>query len=330
MNLKWACGYIERLDDGQKLIPNWVDLNDPDPNNYGEVFNLQREVVKYFGLDSEKIDPESSLLEEEKAAFQSALIQDLVIPKRQAPLVMEVQEALYDFLLDVCEELAGKDASKDEEESSQDGDGDGDEAMPDADDARNMGDAVRDLATPWRINKPNPDARGSQIRQYLGSCREGIPFTSPIDINWDFLEQSVWERLRSVEGDLLRMREDPGYFAQKMQENREHHWRQVDPITEPYPGISPEGEESLKDLYGPTNNPIKLAWQQKHLGWCEDNYKTCELRAAIVQRFITYEIWCACFQYVTELRGKWNDHLEEERLTGEFPQDAIRNIQLLS
>ncbi|KAK8054042.1 hypothetical protein PG996_013343 [Apiospora saccharicola] len=310
MKLKRACGYIERGDDRKLIIPNWVDLDDLDPNNYGLELNLQREVAEYLGLDSEKIDPDSSLLDEEKAAFQGAHIQDRLIPKRQAPLVMEVQEALYDFLLDVCEELAGKDASKDEEESSQDGDGDGDEAMPGADDAWDMGDAVRDLATPWRIKKPDPDARGSQIRQYLGSCREGIPFTSPIDINWDFLELSVWERLRSVEGDLLRMREDPGYFAQKMQENREHHWRQVDPITEPYPGIPPRG-------------------RSKQLGWCEDSYKTFELRAAIVQRVITYEIWCACFQYVTELRGKWDDHLEEERLTGEFPQDAIRNIQLL-
>lgn len=203
------------------------------------------------------------------------------IPKERAPMTMEVQEALYDFLLDVCEALAGDDASQGDEGSPQDGGGD--EEIPDADAAREMGEAVRALATPWRVEKPGLDVRGSEVRQYLDSCREGIPFTTPTDINWDFMERAVHIRLAAVEDDLLSMREDPRYFAEKMQENRAHNWRQVKPDTKGLTGLTAKQTKELQIAYV---NPGKLnnEGKQTRMNWhknIEDNYKSCEIQTAI-------------------------------------------------
>ncbi|KAK8017909.1 hypothetical protein PG991_007099 [Apiospora marii] len=333
MQLKKHCGYIQQVTTTEEL-PDWVDLTDRDPNNYGEESDVKQKALQTLaaqGIPLSVLGPGHPMLVHAEAEQELLCISGGLIPGKQAPLPLEVQEALYDFLLDVCEELAGKDASKDEEEESSQ-DGDGEEPMPDAEAALKMGKAVRALDTPWRTGKPSPGAGGSEIRRYLQSHREGAPFTSPAEIDLDFLEHAVHDRLRAIENDLLDMREDPGYFARKMQENREHHWRQVKPVTRTQAGMTNEQKETLKILHGNVNS-LTLDHQMERQSlerWLEDNYRTSELKAAIVQRIITYEVWSNCFRYVTELRENWDEYQTAESQTGQFPPTAKRYLKLLS
>lgn len=343
MRLKVICGYIQAMKQDER-IPDWVDLTDRDPNNYGEESTVQQRFVRLLTEAENHIgpaargmaeavlglSPDDPLRLESEALAEVSQLWDGLIPKWQAPLPLEVQQALYDFLIDVCEALADKDASKDEEESSQDGDGD--EAMPDAEAAREMGKLVRALDTPWRTEKPGPGASDSEVRRYLQSCRDASPFTAPIDINWDFVEQIVHDRLRVIENDLLGMREDPGYFAKKMQENRENHLRQVKPITRASPGMS-EGERRTLNVLFPRNimsqSDSATLYRLETLKWIEDSARSMELSSAITQRIITHEVWSTCFRYVTELRENWEEYRRAEEQTGQFPADALMYIHVL-
>ncbi|KAK8044573.1 hypothetical protein PG993_004597 [Apiospora rasikravindrae] len=306
--LKVACGLIPGNEREATTIQDWHDLVNRETGSYGEEFNIQQEAAEWMG------SPMHPLVVQAAITLQEGHIAVGHVPDVESKLAMEVQGVVYQFLLGICEELAsdeapkgkgkGKGKEKDKEPAQAEDEGeDEDEEMPDADAARAMGEAVRALGTPWRDEKPDPGDRRYQrkVLDFLQTCRPGLPFTSPNDINWDFIEQVVHDRLVSAENELLGMRENPAVFAEKMKECREHHWRQVAPITKARPGMSEDEKNQIGFYFGNTRgmaaaqrNQHQFLKKQFNLRW-KANEKTFELQTAIVQRIATYEIWSTCF-----------------------------------
>ncbi|KAK7942669.1 uncharacterized protein PG986_011782 [Apiospora aurea] len=314
--LKAACGLIPSDRDPAR-VQDWYDLAARESSSYGEEFNTQKEAGELLG------NPLHPLIIPVVRPFQQTHITDGHVPEVEAKLAIEVHQVVYQFLLGICKDLASEDGPKKKgkgkcKEPAQDEDEDEedeDEEMPDADTARAMGEAVRALGTPWRDEKPDPSERQYQqkVLDYLETCRPGIPFTAPSDINWDFIEQVVHDRLVAAENELLGMRESPAVFAEKMSECRKNHWRQIAPTSKVRPGMSDITKAELKIWFGRTRG---MTAEEKddhkfHKGQRLQrrriNEKMHELHTAICQRIITYEIWGNCFRYVTELRENWDE-----------------------
>ncbi|KAK7975550.1 hypothetical protein PG989_014013 [Apiospora arundinis] len=311
-------------------IEDWVDLATKAKNlqNYGEESAATQAALQEILMTgrAQRFQQAGSA---EKESMIKPLKEDAVVdlaaqrclPKKEAKVAIEIQTDILRFLQEACEELVGADAQ----------DEDGDEEMPDAEAALEMADAVRALDTPWRPAVPDRDTKQADRQKYLDACREGLPFTSAADINWDFIEQVIHDRLSSVEYELLSMKENPKFFAEKMEECRQNAFGVIRQVKTLNPDWSDADQADHRAFFTNVKKNPKFKKDSDELHELFDMNKSAEeLKMAVVRRLIAYEIFSVSFRYITELKKDWNKYMQIKSETGEFPASALRNISLLS